>query len=111
MTKQFSLQTYKQEIIKFIREKEAEMSRGNISKLEALEKSTDEILLKKWAWLSAIVGVIFSFIFLPFLISIMHMFLPAVLLQVLWFCTRACMGMSLLMFGAATYFTIIKSSD
>lgn len=111
MPPKFSIQQYKVDLAGFLRTKEAEMARGNLSRLEQLESTTDEYLLKKWTWVSAISGAGFSFFVCPFLLSLITPLLPQLLSELLWAVAKVCMGMCLLMFCAAIYCTIVKSSD
>lgn len=87
------------------------MCRGDLSRLEQLDSTTDDYLLKKWSWISAITGVAGSFLAAPFLLSILVPLLPELVGQLLWAVVKVCMGLSLLMFCAAIYFTINRSSE
>lgn len=111
MSKPFSLFALKNDAVGHIRRLEAELSRGDLAKLEAIDRTTDQTLLRKWSWVVAIITIIFSFAILPLLVSIIQIFSPLEIRKFFWFCIKFCMGISLLMFGTVTYFTIFKSSD
>jgi hypothetical protein len=102
----FSLARYKREVAAYIREKQAHMARGQLPALQALESRSDDELLQRWAWTSAISGAIFSFLFAPLALSLLHNLVPYLLVKLLWAVTQVCMGLTLLMFGVAVYFTM-----
>lgn len=111
MSEKFSVQKFKKDVVVELRSKEAEMCRGNLSRLEQLDSTTDEYLLKKWSWTSAVAGAIFSFFLCPLVLGVLTAILPKLMSEFLWALAKVCMGMSLLMFCAAIYFTIVRSSD
>lgn len=111
MSKPFSLFALKKDAVGYIRQMEAELSRGDRVKLETLDRTTDQTLLRKWCWIFTIVGIIFSFGALPLLVGIVQIFSPPIVRSFLWICIKICMGACLLMFGTAIYFTILKSED
>lgn len=111
MSEKFSFQQLKSDLVAELRKKEAEMCRGDLSRLEQLESTTDSYLLKKWTWTSAIAGAAFSFFACPLLLGVLTPFLPVLLTEFLWAVAKVCMGMCLLMFCAAIYFTIVRSSN
>lgn len=111
MSEKFSFQQFKKDVARELRNKEADMCRGSLSRLEQLESTTDEYLLKKWTWTSAVTGAIFSFVVCPFALSIFTPIFPHLLSEILWAVAKVCMGLSLLMFCAAIYFTIVRSQD
>lgn len=111
MSEKFSVQQYKQDLSKMLRSKEADMCRGDLSRLEQLDATTDEYLLRKWSWISAITGAGVSFLLAPLLLSLVTPLFPTLLSEFLWAVAKVCMGMALLMFCAAIYFTIGKSSE
>lgn len=102
----FSKERYLKEVAQKLRQVEAERIRGDLIKLEELEHTTDATLLRKWGWISAIVGAIFSFFILPLIIGLVQHFLSEWLSQFLWAIAKVSMGMSLLMFAASVYITI-----
>jgi hypothetical protein len=111
LSQKFSFQQYRLDLANAIRSKEADMCRGDLSRLEQLDSTTDDYLLKKWSWISAITGAASSFLAAPFLLSIFVPLLPELVGQLLWAVVKVCMGLSLLMFCAAIYFTISRSSE
>jgi hypothetical protein len=111
LTEKFSFQKFKKDLVAELRNKEAEMCRGNLTRLEQLDSTTDAYLLKKWTWTSAVVGAIVSFFVSPLILGVLTPILPRLMSEFLWSVVKVCMGMSLLMFCAAIYFTIVRSSD
>ncbi|MBY0356391.1 MAG: hypothetical protein K2W82_00200 [Candidatus Obscuribacterales bacterium] len=106
-----SLNEYQKHLVGFIRRREAELSRGDISKLESLDRTSDDMLLRKWSWLSTIVCAAFSFLLMPFIISLIQRLIPNILYQMLWLITKTSMAVSLVVFAAAVYFTVLRTPD
>ncbi len=106
MDKRFSGKEYLKEVAKVLRQREAETARGDLARLEYLENTTDEMLLRKWGWISTIVGAIASFFLLPLFIGLIQHFLPEWLSLLLWSLAKVSMGICLLMFAVTIYFTI-----
>ncbi|MBX9685930.1 MAG: hypothetical protein K2X27_04460 [Candidatus Obscuribacterales bacterium] len=94
-----------------LRQIEAERARGDMAKLEDLEQTTDATLLRKWTLVSAIVGAAGSFFLMPLLISVVQPFIPEWADTLLWSIAKVSMGLALLMFGAAIYFTLGMNQD
>lgn len=111
MKPKFSLEEYLIEVAKRLRQHEAERARGNLTQLEELEHTTDATLLRKWGWLSTIIGAVFSFLLLPFVLGIIQPFVPEMLSLFLWAVVKVSMGMSLLMLAVSIYFTIGYQSE
>lgn len=111
MIDELTKRKYLREIVRRLRQKEAEKARGDLEKLDELEQIQDNILLRKWAWISTIYGAIFSFLLVPLLISVLQPFLPDFLNSCLWIIAKVSMAISLLMFGTAIYFTINENID
>lgn len=111
MKQGFSFKPYLHDVAQKLRQHESERARGNLSLLEHVEHTSDETLLRKWGWISTIVGAIFSFLVMPFAISILQPFVPELFDKILWAVAKVSMGMSLLMFAASIYFTIGLDSD
>lgn len=107
----FSLDLYLKEVVKRLRRHEAEMARGDISRLEELEQTTDSTILRKWGWISTLTGAFFSFIILPFTIGVVQAFLPEWGSNLLWAIAKVSMGLSLLMLLASIYFTLGLNSN
>lgn len=106
-----SLDEYQNRLVGFIRRREAEMSRGDIAKLESLDRTSDDLLLRKWSWLGTIACSVFSFLLMPFIISLIQRLIPNILYQILWLITKTSMAFSLVCFAAAVYFTVLRSPD
>ncbi len=107
----FSLKLYLIEVAKLLRQHEAERARGDLATLEALEHTTDATLLRKWGWISTIVGAGFAFLVLPLTIGLIQRHIPEWLNLLLWAVAKTSMGMSMLMFAASVYFTVGLNSD
>lgn len=102
----FSFDKYIKEVASKLRRYEAERIRGDLARLEELEHTTDLTLVRKWGWVSAIVGAGFSFILLPFITGIVQHYVPDWVGTLLWSIVKVSMGMTLLMLGVTIYFTI-----
>ena len=107
----FSLEQYMKEVAGKLRQHEAERIRGDLTLLEELENTTDLALLRKWGWISSIIGAGVAFIAMPFVIGLLQHFLPDWIGSLLWATTKVAMGLSLLMFGMSVYFTIGPNSE
>ena len=105
------LQQYLSEVAKKLRQHEANRARGDIGSLEALEHTTDATLLRKWGWVSTIVGAGFAFLVMPLTIGLIQRYVPEWLNLLLWAVAKTSMGMSMLMFAASVYFTVGLNSD
>lgn len=103
---EFNLENHLKQVAQLVREKEAYMRRGDLAALQELDELTDEYLLRKWAWVAAIVGVIASFAVVPLVLGVIGGFLPVFVRELFWAFAKVSMGVSLLMFCAAIYFTM-----
>ena len=101
-----SIKEYLNMVAMRLRQREAHMRRGNVAKLEDLEETSDEELLKKWSWMSAIAGLIVCFFIVPFVLSIINRFLPPILAHLLWSLALVSMVVVMAMFAAAIYLTV-----
>lgn len=100
-----SNQHYLKAIAAKLRRNEAEKARGDLGKLEELDQTQDLALLRKWAWVITIYGVLFSFVGVPLIIMVVQPFLSEWLSTLIWSFAKASMAISMLMFGTAIYFT------
>lgn len=98
-------QRYLKTIAAKLRQKEAEKSRGDLSKLQELDQTQDIAILRKWAWISTIYGAIFSFFGIPLIIMVVQPFLPEMLCTFIWCFAKVSMAVSMLMFGTSIYLT------
>lgn len=105
------LEDYKRKVAHYLREREAGMYRGQLDRLSALDLASDEDLIRKWSWKSAIVGIIASFAALPLGINVIGIFLPFELVQFLWAIDKVCMALTIVMFCVALYFTFRRNSS
>jgi hypothetical protein len=99
------LDDYFKQVATHLRASEANFCRGQPDLLSRLDQTTDLDLMTKWAWKSAIVGTIFSFVGLPFVLALLNSFLPSILLEILWIIVKFSMAAACAMFGLAAYFT------
>lgn len=106
MNQKFSMQTYIGRVAGELRRREAEMHRGNIARLEALEQTSDRGLICKWGWISSACGAVFSFLVLPIFIGIFQSLVPGWACLLLWSFAKVSMALVLLMFLVSLYFTI-----
>ncbi len=111
MKQEFSFKQYLKDVASQLRQHEAERARGDLHCLEDLEHTTDATLLRKWGWISTIVGTAFSFLVLPLAIGLIQRHIPEWLNLLLWAVAKTSMGMSMLMFAASVYFTVGLQSD
>lgn len=102
---QRSTQHYLKAIASKLRKREAEKARGDILKLQELDQTQDIAILRKWAWVSAIYGALFSFVGIPLAITVFQPFLPDMLSTFVWIFAKTSMALSMLMFGTAIYLT------
>lgn len=100
-----STQHYLKRIAAKLRQREAEKARGDILKLQELDQTQDIAILRKWAWIFAIYGALFSFIAIPLAITMFQPFLPEALSNFIWFFAKSSMAISMLLFGTAIYCT------
>lgn len=103
-----SIKDYLDTVATHLRQREAHMRRGDLAKLDALEEITDEDLLRKWSWMSAIAGLGVCFFIVPFVLSIINRYLPSILAHLLWSIVLVSMLVVMGMFGAAIYLTVKK---
>jgi hypothetical protein len=102
---------YCKQVAAYLRAREANLLRGRREELQQLDQMSDLDLLKKWAWMSAIVGGIVSCGGLPLALILLHSLLPMILLQILWAVTKVAIGMTCAMFALAIYFTFFAPAD
>jgi hypothetical protein len=95
----------------YLREREANLARGQLTKLQALENVSDLDLLRKWAWMSAIFLAVGSFLGAPILLMAVGFILPFILSQLLWILAKIAMALTCAMLGTAIYLTFFAPSD
>ncbi len=105
-----SIDEYKHLVATYIRQKEADMCRGQLERLNELERVSDDELLRKWAWMSAIAGAAASFLAGPLILTVLARLLPPLLLLFFWAVVKVAMAASLSMFALAFYLTRQMSS-
>lgn len=105
-----SLDDYTRKVAQYLREREAGRIRGQRERLAALDLVSDEELLRKWTWMSAIGGILVAFVGLPLGINIFRIFLPYELVQILWAVHKVAMAIVLAMFCVALYFTFRRNA-
>lgn len=94
-----------------LREREANSMRGQPEQLRQLELTTDLDLLKKYSWTAAIIAAGVTFIAAPLAASVFRLFLPQILIQLLWAVVKLGMAFSCILFGLAAYFTFWKENE
>lgn len=102
---------YCKQVADYLRAREANVLRGQPARLQQLDQITDLDLLKKWSWMSAIVGAIVTFAGMPLGLMIVKIFMPALIMNVLWLLTKFCMAVSCALFALAAYFTFFTPKD
>jgi len=103
------LSKYKLLLLKVVRERETRNANGDVQKLIELAESDDEYLLKKWALLFLITGGPAVFLALPLLLSLFGLFMPALIMNVLWLITKVLMLVFLVLFSAAAFLSLRSS--
>ncbi len=106
-----NIDSYVKQVSAFLREREANIRRGQPQNLQLLDQMTDLDLIKKWSWMSSIVGSLVSFAALPLAAMVLGSFLPVLLNHFVWAVIKVCMGLSCVMFAVAAYFTFFQISD
>lgn len=101
-----TLEEYKSLVANYLRQLEYDRCIGDELRLERLENSSDEDLLRKWLWLGAICGSLLCFLVLPTIAGFLARFIPFLLMEILWTVIKAGMGLVVLMAGLAIYFTV-----
>jgi hypothetical protein len=105
------LNDLKANLIKYCRLREMERARGDIYLLQKLERTSDELLLRKWLWVVTITGTISTFIVTPFLLSLMANFIPPGLMTGLWLAVKVLMVGVVIIFFGTIYLTLSGSKD
>jgi hypothetical protein len=100
-----TLETYSAKAALYLRAKEADALRGQPERLHELELITDGDLLRKFTWRMAIIGSAISFFAVPLAIMVLQLFLPLVVMHVLWFVMKVAMALSCVMLALALYYT------
>ncbi|MBI4534367.1 MAG: hypothetical protein HY711_10525 [Candidatus Melainabacteria bacterium] len=109
MARESSLNEYKDLLSGLCRRLEVKCARGDQRRLERLDEMSDDELMRKWLWVSSIVGALIFYLGLPFLLSLLAQFIPSLLMQLLWSVLKLGMGMVIVIFALAVYFTIKRS--
>jgi hypothetical protein len=105
------IKAYIKQIAAIVRVREANILRGRPEALVALEHRSDVELVTRWAWTSAIVGAIATFLIAPFVLSALYRLLPTIIYDLLWFLLKVVMGCVMLMFAAAAWLTFKPISE
>lgn len=74
-------------------------------KLKQLELTPDADLLRKWMLIVSVIGFPITFVFMIFL-GMIGKYLPELISQLLWIVAKGAMGITLLIFLLASYYTI-----
>ena len=101
---------YCKKVAIYLRAREANFLRGRPEQLEQLDQLTDLDLLKKWSWMSAIVGGI-GCVAGMLLVSVLSSLLPVIVTQLLWALEKVALGLVCFMIALAAYFTFFMSID
>ncbi len=95
---------------KQLRVLEIRRAKGDAEKIQQINFSPDDELIRKWLWVVAIVGAPSAFIAMPFIVSLLQPFLFPWLAASLWIFAKAVMVFVFLIFIVAAVFTL-KSSQ
>ncbi|HEY9778402.1 MAG TPA: hypothetical protein V6C81_31865 [Planktothrix sp.] len=105
------LEEYQSLVAARLRLHETRKAGDDEAKLKEIQDMGDPELLRKWMWLTAIVGGPISFIAVPFILSLFSTFLPVVVMAILWNIAKLAMGMVFIVFLLAVYFTTSVKSN
>ncbi|GEM_PF-624933 len=97
---------YKMLLVNLVRKQEARRAQGDVQRLIELAECDDDFLLKKWGLVFFIVGGPFVFIGLPLILSVFALFMPAVVINALWFVTKGLMLVFLIVFSITAFFSL-----
>jgi hypothetical protein len=95
---------------KQLRTLEIHRAKGDAEKIQQINYSPDDELIRKWLWVLAIVGAPASFIVMPFAIAFLQPFCYPWLAAGLWIFAKTAMVLVFLIFVLAAVFTL-KSSQ
>lgn len=105
-----TLKEYKNLIVAYLRDFESSRMASDPESLRRLSETSDDLLLKKWLWIGAIVGAIASFgILWPLASLILAPFITSFIMEPLWMLIKFAMGFTLILFFGALYVTFKKS--
>jgi hypothetical protein len=96
-------------LAKWLRIREMQTARGDVPRLAHIEALTDEELVRKWMWLTTIVGGPICFIVVPFALSLVTSFVPHFFLEILWDVDRIVMALIFGLFLLLAYVTLRQS--
>jgi hypothetical protein len=102
---------YCTKVAAYLRAREANLLRGKPDLLQSLDETTDLDLLKKWSWLSTIVGALVSCLAFPLALNVLHIIAPPIIMQLLVSIMKVCMGLTFAMFALAAYFTFFVPTN
>jgi len=110
MTLSSVFQRYKLLAAGKLREMATERARGDSQKLQKLDKTTDDALLRRWLWTYSILGIVVVYALVPAILSFLGRFIPIILLSPLWLAVDLAKGVVVIMICLAIYFTVSRSA-
>lgn len=93
-----SLKDYRNQLAARLRAYELKRAGKDEEAVEALAHTSDGLLLRKWLWIATVVGGLASFVAMPVILSLLSTFMPAVVIDVLWFVLKTMMAVILVTF-------------
>jgi len=97
-------------VVKLLRKCERARAKGDADLIREAQEMSDGQIVRKWMWLTAVVGAPVCFLVVPFVLSLISAFLWQPLAVFLWNIARVAMGLVFINFLLAIYFTK-RSSD
>lgn len=111
MARTNSLLEYQSFVCEWLRSMEIQRAQGNTERLRELESQSDLDLLKKWLWIGTIAGFPIFYLVVPFVLSLLKLFLWVWIMQFLWLLAKGAMGIVFIVFMLAVYFTLRKTAE
>ncbi len=105
-----TIEKYRTKVVSRLRSHELKKAQGDEDRLREIQSMPDGELLRKWMWLTVIVGGPICFVAVPFVLIILATFVWRPLVDVLWDVARLAMGMVFILFLLAIYFTTRRTN-
>jgi len=103
------IEEYRILVVNRLRSHELKKAQGDEDRLREIQLMPDSELLRKWMWITVIVGGPICFVAVPFLLAILSTFVWQPLMHFLWDMARVAMGLEFIFFLIAIYFTTKKT--
>jgi hypothetical protein len=104
------LEEYRTKVVNRLRSHELKKAQGDEARVREIQSMADGELLRKWMWLTVIVGGPICFVAVPFVLAILSTFVWRPVMGFLWDLARLAMGLVFMLFLFAIYFTTKKTN-